>query len=213
MTLPCCTSDNGGEIGAGTTPTVNTPLAKGKTHTWEGGIRVPMIVSGPGIDADTQSDVPVIGWDFFPTITELLGIDEPLPKNIDGGSFASILHGSGEGKVTRPGKELVWYYPHYRDMKGVRPQAAIRAGKFKLRKEYETGKVMLFDLEKDLGESRDLSADDPETTARLTRALDAYLTAVGAKRPVADPDYDPAKDLGRQGRGRPRAGGTTRPAP
>ena len=62
------TSDNGGEIGQGETPTVNTPLAKGKTHTWEGGIRVPLIVRGPGIKADTQSDVPIIGWDLFPTL-------------------------------------------------------------------------------------------------------------------------------------------------
>jgi len=85
------TSDNGGEIGSGSMPTVNSPLNKGKTHTWEGGIRVLFIVRGPGIEAGTQSDVPVIGWDFFPTIVEWLGIDTALLKDIDGGSFAGLI--------------------------------------------------------------------------------------------------------------------------
>jgi arylsulfatase A-like enzyme len=195
------TSDNGGEIGRGASPTVNTPLAKGKTHTWEGGIRVPLIIRGPGIKAGAQSDVPIIGWDFFPTFAELLQIDASLPKNIDGGSFVEILRNESKGEVTRPGNALVWYYPHYRDMKGVRPQAAIRSGGFKLRKEYETGRLMLFDLNKDIGESADLSSQKPEITKRLHKALEEYLSAVEAKRPVPDPAYDPEKDLGRTGGG------------
>ena len=49
------TSDNGGEIQDGNTPTNNVPLRKGKTHTWEGGIRVPFIVTGPGVAENSQS--------------------------------------------------------------------------------------------------------------------------------------------------------------
>ena len=205
------TSDNGGEIGRGVGPTVNTPLAKGKTHTWEGGIRVPLIVRGPGIKAGAQSNVSIIGWDFFPTFAELLQIEAPLPKNMDGGSFAGILRNEGNGNVARPGNAFVWYYPHYRDMKGVRPQAAIRSGDFKLRKEFETGRLMLFDLNNDISESADLSSQNPEITKRLHAALEDYLSAVGAKRPVLDPAYNPAKDLGRQGRGF-RRGPRRRPA-
>ena len=192
------TSDNGGEIGAGDTPTVNTPLKKGKTHTWEGGIRVPLIVRGPGVQRDSQSDVPIIGWDFFPTIAEMLTIDAPLPQDMDGGSFNSILQNQGRGKVDRPTDSFVWYYPHYRDNKGVRPQAAIRSGQFKLRKEYETEKLMLFDLGQDISEKNDLSQKMPEVTKRLHESLENYLTAAGAERPVLDPNYDPEKDLGRQ---------------
>ncbi|MEM7009846.1 MAG: sulfatase [Verrucomicrobiota bacterium] len=206
------TSDNGGEIGAGTTPTANSPLAKGKTHTWEGGVRVPLIVRGPGIKANSQSDVPVIGWDFFPTFAELLGIEAALPENIDGGSFAALLHGGGEQKVERPTGNLVWYYPHYRDNKGVRPQAAIRSGNYKLRKEFETEKLMLFDLSKDIGESTDLSAEFPEVARKLDDSLMEYLTSVEAELPTANADYDPEKDLGKQQRRVPQRGPRARPS-
>ena len=61
-------SDNGGE--SDTPITSNIPLALGKTHVWEGGIRVPLFIRGSGIEAGVQSNVPVIGYDFFPTIAE-----------------------------------------------------------------------------------------------------------------------------------------------
>lgn len=201
------TSDNGGEIGSGSTPTVNTPLRKGKTHTWEGGVRVPLIVRGPDVEAGSQSDVPVIGWDFFPTIASLLEIEAPMPANIDGGSFVELLHGDGKGTVDRPTQNLVWYYPHYRNNKGVYPQASLLAGNYKLRKEYETGKLMLFDLNKDLSEANDISSKKPELTSKLEKALDDYLNTVGAKLPTKNIDYDPAKDLGLQSRGEGRGQG------
>ncbi len=132
------TSDNGGEFQQSGTPTSNAPLRKGKTHTWEGGIRVPLIVHGLGIAADTQCDAPVNGSDFFATIADLLEIDETPPDNQDGGSLENVLKNSGTGSINRPTEEFVWYYPRYRDFKGVYPQASIRLGKYKLRKEYDT---------------------------------------------------------------------------
>ncbi|MCS1412051.1 MAG: hypothetical protein M2R45_05254 [Verrucomicrobia subdivision 3 bacterium] len=44
------------------------PWARGKTHVWEGGIRVPLVICGPGIAAGTQSNVAAIGYDFLPTV-------------------------------------------------------------------------------------------------------------------------------------------------
>ena len=65
------TSDNGGESDLPVTS--NVPLAWGKTHVWEGGIRVPLFIRGPGIDGGTRSDVPAIGYDFFATIADWVG--------------------------------------------------------------------------------------------------------------------------------------------
>jgi len=197
------TSDNGGEIQDGNTPTNNIPLRKGKTHTWEGGIRVPFIVKGPGIAADSQCDVPVNGSDLFATFSDLMDIQAPLPENQDGGSLAGLLGNAGKGEVEREVDHFVWYYPHYRNMKDVYPQASMRYGNYKLRKEYETDTVMLFDLSVDLGEQNDLSESKPELTEEMHARLNDYLSDIGAKIPTKNPDYDPKKDRGLNNRSFP----------
>ena len=188
------TSDNGGEVFR--EPTNNLPLRKGKTHTWEGGIRVPLVVSGPGIEAGSASDVPVNGSDFFATFAELLGIKAELPANQDGGSLVPVLTSAGAGSVQRPTEDFVWYYPHYRNMKGVFPQGAIRSGDYKLVKFYETEDIHLYDLSKDIGEQTDLAEAMPERADALHARLTGYLAAVGAKIPTRNQDYDPKLDLG-----------------
>ncbi len=188
------TSDNGGELTRNVTS--NKPLAKGKTHVWEGGIRVPLVIRGPGIEAGAVSGVPIIGWDFFPTIADWVGIKEKLPENQDGGSLRAVLEGGGRGQVRRPTDAFVWYYPHYRNMKGVYPQAAVRRGDYKLITEYETGQVRLFNLASDIGEEHDLSETMPDRAKAMADKLNGYLDGVGAKLPVKNPDYDPKKDLG-----------------
>ena len=65
----------------------NHPLRGGKWVLYEGGIRVPFLVAGPGIKPGTQCDVPVVGWDLLPTIADLAGYSLPLPADLDGGSF------------------------------------------------------------------------------------------------------------------------------
>ena len=124
------TSDNGGEIFGGVTN--NIPLAKGKTHVWEGGIRVPLFIRGPGIAPGTESHVPAIGYDFFPTIADWIGATEPLPENQDGGSLADVLRNGGTGPVARGTDALVWYYGAYRNNKHVAPQTATRRDNYKL---------------------------------------------------------------------------------
>jgi arylsulfatase A-like enzyme len=184
------TSDNGGETMNDTTS--NAPLARSKTSVWEGGIRVPLIVRGPDIAAGVSSRVPVIGWDLMPTIAQWVGAEDTLASDLDGGSLTDILRGGNT--VRRPGDEFVWFYPHYRNMKGVTPQAAIRDGRYKLIVEYESGRRWLFDLEADVGETTDLSVSHPEIAQRLAARLDGYLDGVGAKRPGVNANYDPARD-------------------
>ena len=58
-------SDNGGGFRG------NDPLQRGKADLWEGGLRVPTVVRGPSVPAGTYCNVPIVGWDFLPTISEL----------------------------------------------------------------------------------------------------------------------------------------------
>ena len=187
------TSDNGGENTGGTTN--NTPLKLGKTHAWEGGIPVPFIVSGPGIAAGSSSDATVSGYDLFATIAELVGVKATLPSNQDGGSLGPILMGKADA-VERASSDFVWYYPHYRNMKDVFPQAAIRSGNYKLVKFYEKGDLHLHDLSKDIMEATNLATRMPAKEKELHEKLNAYLASVGAKTPTRNPDYDHKTDLG-----------------
>ena len=66
-------------------------LSGGKGGVWEGGIRVPLIVRGPGIAANSWCHEKVVGYDFFPTFCEWAGVTEPLPKEIEGGTITALL--------------------------------------------------------------------------------------------------------------------------
>ena len=188
------TSDNGGE--SDNPVTSNVPLAWGKTHVWEGGIRVPLFVRGPGIEGGTQSNVPVVGYDFMPTIADWVGAADRLPDDLDGGSLVPVLESGGGESVDRPTEPLIWFYGAYRNQKHVTPQAAIRRGNHKLIWELEPDRTYLYDLDMDLRESTDLSRVRPEIAESMFAELKAYLDDVGTNIPTLNPDYDPALDGG-----------------
>lgn len=187
------TSDNGAEITEGTY-TNNEPLAKGKTHVWEGGIRVPLVIRGPGIEANSQCNEPAIGYDFLPTIADWIGASDKLPATIDGGSLAAILANGGQGKVARKTDPLIWYYSAYRNHKHVVPQAAIRWNNHKLIWDFESDRVQLFDLGLDIAETTDLARFRPEVKERLHGFLKEYFVKANVKLPTRNESYDPAKD-------------------
>ncbi len=200
------TSDNGAEMTEGTF-TNNEPLAKGKTHVWEGGIRVPLVIRGPGIQAGSQCDVPAIGYDFLPTIADWVGGADLLPDDLDGGSLVPVLEGEGKGEISRGTDSLIWYYSAYRNHKHVAPQAAIRRGNHKLIWEFESDQTRLFDLGLDISETTDLSRFRPEVAKEMHQELREYFAAVDAKLPTINKDYDPTKDPGLSGNsGRQRFG-------
>lgn len=155
----------------------NYPLRGGKWVLYEGGIRIPFIVKGPGIPANSQSDVPVIGYDLLPTLAELAGYDTAMPETIDGGSFVPLLD-DGQGTVKRPFPGLVFHryansYLH----------SAIRVGDMKLVKFWKPNYVRdagveLYDLSEDLGELNDLSEERPEKARELDRMLTRYVEQV-----------------------------------
>ena len=168
----------------------NAPLAGGKGTLWEGGIRVPMIVRGPGVAPGAVSNSLVVGHDLMPTICELAGLSDPLPNRVEGGSLAPILTHGGTGAVKRPREEVVFHFPHYdHDVNG--PGSALILENYKLVHFYEKGTNLLFDLSKDVGEQRNLAAELPEKTNDLKRRLDAYLSEMQAQMPTANPKYVP----------------------
>jgi arylsulfatase A len=187
-------------------PGRNLPLTGGKGTVWEGGLRVPFIVSGPGVKAGACSHVRVTATDLFPTFAELAGVREPLPEGIEGGSIAKVLKGGGADVVQRPREEFVIHFPHY-DKVAQGPASALYVGDLKLIRAYETGALKLFDVARDRGERRDLAAQLPEKAKELNQRLTDYLSAMNAQLPRLNPNYDPAKPTETKRGGGRRKGG------
>ena len=164
------------------TPGRNAPLTGGKGTVSEGGLRVPFIVAGPGVKASACSHVRVSATDVLPTFAELAGVKEPLPKGIEGGSFASVLKGGGQGGVHRPREEFVVHFPHY-DKDAIGPASALYLGDLKLLRIYETGERRLYDIAKDIAERDDLAKSQPQKATELDQRLTDYLKAVNAQMP------------------------------
>lgn len=183
-------SDNGGSMNIKRPNTNNAPLKKGKTWLYEGGIRVPFMVFGPDIKPG-EIDVPVIGWDLFPTICSLVGCEGPMPEGLEGGDLSPILLGNAKHVTRAHGDILVWHFPHYITIKGSTPQSAIRHGDWKLVKFYHHDKSYLFNLNQDIGEELDLSEEYPNKKNELEQKLSDYLTSVNAAMPVINEGIAP----------------------
>lgn len=143
---------------------------------WEGGIRVPMIVAGPNVEANSQCDVPVAQWDYLSTMHDLSGSSAPLPENIDGVSLRPVLEKGNAGKLAKRDTGFVFHFPAFYTI----PITSYRDGDYKLMRHLNTGETKLFNVIKDMGETKDLSKSLPEKKAAMVRKLDAYLKKVGA---------------------------------
>jgi arylsulfatase A-like enzyme len=177
-------SDNGGlstlANSRANAPTANTPLRAGKGWLYEGGIRVPAIIRGPGVKTPGRVvDAPVITNDLYPTLLALAGIAARPAQHLDGASLVPLLNATGP--VARD--VLFWHFPHYHGS-GSRPSSAIRAGEWKLIEWLEDGRVELYNLARDPGEIRDVAAGQPATAARLKSRLDAWRREVHAQMPA-----------------------------
>ena len=180
-TLVIFTSDNGGFARA----TDNSPLRANKGSNYEGGLRVPVIIQWPGhAQAGTVSSEPVISPDFYPTILAATGQKLRPHQHLDGKNLVPVLSG---GNLQR--EAIYWHYPHYNKHPQSFPSGVIRAGNWKLIEHFETGKLSLFNLAKDLGETHDLSNQEPARTARLLSQLKAWRASVGADPMRPNPEY------------------------
>ncbi|MDF7808674.1 sulfatase [Pontiellaceae bacterium B12219] len=168
-------SDNGGRVSPSKikAPNQNKPLRDGKHSLYEGGIRVPFTISGPGIQPGTVSRIPVSGVDLLPTITDLAG-KKLHHDQLDGGSLKPLLLGESK-EVKRNDDFFVFHTAVTRE-----PVSALRMGDYKLVKTWDENKIELFDLSNDLGEKKDLSEKLPEKTEQLHQLLVDYLDGVNA---------------------------------
>jgi arylsulfatase A len=200
-TVVIFTSDNGG------TRQYVAPLRGGKGTLYQGGVRVPAVVRGPGIKAGSVSQVPVLSMDWFPTVLALTGVKAPEGVKADGVDLVPVL--TGAGKV--PGRDLFWHFPCY--IGGGGPCSAIRSGDWKLIEFFESKTTELYHLVDDPGEQRDLSASRAEMARALLERLRAWQKATSAPCPgEPNPAYDPkvAPRRGREDRGKGGGKGQTK---
>ncbi len=190
-TVVVFTSDNGGVATGGGWPTSNHPLRTGKGWLYEGGIREPLIMKVPGTTkAGSLCTEPVISMDFYPTLLELCGLPLLPEQHRDGVSIVPLL--KGDKAFERDA--ICFHYPQYSGGLGGRPASAIRSGDWKLIRFYEDERVELYNLKKDLSETKDLAEAHPEKAEALLRQLNAWLEETGAKFPAPNPNYDPSKE-------------------
>jgi arylsulfatase A len=166
----------------------NTPLTGGKGTLYEGGIRIPLIIRGPGIKAGSQCDTSVTGCDLYPTLCEWAGVK--IGK-VDGTSILPLLAGTSD-KFQRKESSLLFHSPHYGQGPNQKPQSAIIVDNYKLLKNLESGTYQLFNLDKDISENSDLSKKLPEKTAELIKIMDLRLKSVKAQMPAKNQNYDPS---------------------
>ena len=184
-TIVVFTSDNGGVASGDAFSTSNLPLRGGKGYQWEGGIREPYFIKVPWLkNGGTQSDFPVIGTDFYPTLLDLANVDLLPEQHIDGISLKPILEGK-EMKVERP---LFWHYPHYGNQ-GGNPSSIIREGDWKLIHYWEDGSEELYNLAIDGSEQSNVIVENPEIAENLGKKLMDWLGEVGANMPTKDPEF------------------------
>jgi Raf kinase inhibitor-like YbhB/YbcL family protein len=163
-------SDNGGK---------SALLKGGKTLCDEGGLRVPLIVSGPGVRRRAYCPVPVISYDLFPTMIDYIAPGYALPKGVEGGSWKPLLTNEGADNIIRPIGNMVWHH----DVEIQHPQSALRQGDFKLLHYWDTREDFLYDLSTDLGESHNLAASQPEVAAKLLTELKTHiLSGLGGEK-------------------------------
>lgn len=208
-TLVLFTSDNGtwsnnrdklgprhkGEIAWGS----SGPLREAKGSSYEGGSRVPCIVRWPGhVPAGKVSDALFATLDLLPTFGKLAGFEPLRDRIVDGVDQSELLLGRSE----RGARDRFFYFSQ-------NELHAVREGRWKLRlpnlkvfydyvKDRGTDAVELYDLDADIGETKNLAADNPAVVERLSQLTRAFqwpekLFETYSSFPNAAPAAKPAK--------------------
>src|SRR5262249_28083406 len=155
--------------------------------TWEGGMREPTIAWWPGhIPAGTSSDAVTGNLDILPTFAKLAGGEIPAAKKIDGVDIWPVLSGDAQ----QSSREAQYYF------NGNRLEA-VRSGPWKLAIVHQpehngqpgdtavpqgTFAPKLFNLDEDIGESKDVAAQRPEIVQRLQSLVERMDADLGRTR-------------------------------
>jgi arylsulfatase A-like enzyme len=187
-TLVIFTSDNGGVRYGGTDGKVsNAPLRGHKGTTWEGGMRESSIAWWPGqIAPGTISDAVMSEIDVLPTVVHLAEGEVPTDRKIDGLDIWPVL--SGQSQIS-PHKALFYW-------KADRAEA-VRSGPWKLSVYHSVTKsdrdedpantskagIELYNLDKDIGETTNVAAQNPDVVKRLKPLIDDIQAEIRKKDP------------------------------
>lgn len=175
-------SDNGGAMGFGS---VNRPWRGGKGSVYEGGVRVPAVIHWPAGELQGGSECGVMmgAIDVFPTVKAIAGIDFSEGNQLDGQNVVELIRGSAE-TTRRPWFSYI--------AQGAPERIAVLEGSWKLvvtggpvttvplshsdrvRKQPESIKLELFDLDRDPSEGRNLAESKPEVVTQLLKKLYEY---------------------------------------
>lgn len=182
-TLVIFTSDNGGLIGNPERPiTNNYPFRSQKGYPYEGGIRIPTIVSWPGVVRQgVKEHTPIISMDWVPTVLDFLGEAHDLPE-LEGVSLKPLLEAK-DGKIEE--RDLFWHFPHYRGADVV-PYSIIRSGEYKMIYYFDETEPELYDLSKDPFEKTNLSKSTPELVSQLETSLQLWWKQSEARLPIME---------------------------
>jgi len=173
-TLVIFTSDNGAHHEGGHDPKFfdsNGPLRGLKRDLYEGGIRAPFIARWPGkVKPGSTTALPSAFWDFMPTCADIAGIEPP--RGIDGLSYLPTLLGQDDKQ-----KKHEYLYWEFYEGGG---KDAVRMGRWKgvrtgTRKNPDAP-LQLFDLSKDIGETKNIAAENPEIVKKLLGFIQAAHT-------------------------------------
>ena len=163
------------------------PLRGLKGSLYEGGIRVPMIARWPGkVAPGTVTDHISAFYDVMPTIADITGTTPP--QGIDGISFAPTLLGQPDKQQQH--EFLYWEFSGYGGQQAVRmgPWKAVRQNMLR-RNNSDPLKIELYNLQDDIGETRDLAAERPEIVAKA-RAIMQQQHTPSELFPIAPLDRD-----------------------
>ncbi|MCS7469933.1 sulfatase-like hydrolase/transferase [Stieleria sp. ICT_E10.1] len=170
-TLILVMSDNGHEEGAG----ASDPLRGAKTWLYEGGVRSPLIVWGPGLLAEgvagrTNNESVLCALDVNRSLYSLTQTDPPDGVSFDGQDLSSTLLGDQRESRSEP---IFWRRPPDRPgtAREDNPDLAVRDGKWKFLVNYDGSDPQLYDLQADASESNNLAKQHPDVADRLRRSL------------------------------------------
>ena len=202
-------SDNGGNMYNtvdGTTPTSNAPLRGGKATVYEGGTRVPCVVSWPQVTkAGTRSETLVQSSDFYPTILQLLDLKPRKDQIFDGISIADAFAGKPLAR-----NAIFSFFPHSPGVPDTLPPAVTVTGnEWKLIRLFHAGEngahaYRLYNLKNDIGETRDLSAEQPDRVKALDALIEKFLADTKAVVPKPNPKFNPNAPAPKPGARKPQ---------
>ncbi len=182
------TADNGGR---GTVPggsakrtATNHPLTGAKHSLYEGGIRVPFLARGPGIEPGSLCHTPVVGYDFLPTFYDLAGgktAEATLTADVDGVTIRPLFRDPSTTTLGRRDDAVFFHRPR-------RGFSVIRQGDHKLivfwRRNGTVARHELYDLsENPVEQGRDISSDNQAKAGKMQATLLTFLKSVSAETP------------------------------